>query len=216
MTKFMDIRGSLVALVVVAACVSAAATPQQPNAPRTAKMSEGLDVTDDDNNLENMLYNYDLSPVRRADHESSVNAAKKIKSSSYLDLERESSNKQQKASAGPKEVLADSERSGSPNSDLIRKIAFNSREVRLVGPNQKEVEMKDDMATKVVVALENLQKEASDVWSQVNDKLDKGWTDLKRSEVWGQVNDKLDKGWTDLKTMVEGVVTPSAKAKRQT
>ena len=110
-------------------------------------------------------------------------------------------------------------------------IALNSREVRLVGPNQKEVEMKDDMATKVVVALENLQKEASDVWSQVNEKLDKGlsdikrsevWTqmnekldkglnDIKRSEVWGQVNEKLDKGWTDLKSVIEGVVSPSSK-----
>lgn len=182
-----------------------------------AKISEGLDVTDDENNLVNMVYNYELNPVRRADYGSSVHTDNKLKSSSYLDLEREASNKQQKEPARePKEVLADSERSGSPNSDLIRKIAFNSREVRLVGPNQKEVEMKDDMASKVVVALENLQKEASDVWSQVNDKLDKGWTDLKRSEVWGQVNEKLDKGWTDLKTMVEGVVTPSAKAKRQT
>lgn len=97
----------------------------------------------------------------------------------------------------------------SANADRIKDIALNSREVRLMGPNQREVEMRDDVASKFVVAMDNLQKEASGVWGQVNEKLDKGWTDLKRSEVWGQVNEKLDKGWTDLKTMVEGVVAPN-------
>jgi hypothetical protein len=128
----------------------------------------------------------------------------------------------------------DAERSGSPNVEKMKDIAMNSREVRLVGPNQREVEMKDDLPTKVVVALENLQKETqevlstmndkldkgwtevkkSEVWSQMNEKLDKGWTDIKRSEVWGQVNEKLDKGWTDLKSMVEGLVAPSSTANK--
>lgn len=57
------------------------------------------------------------------------------------------------------------------NQDRIKSIAYNSREVRLVGPDQKEVEMKDDVATKIVTALENLQKEATDVWDQVNDQV---------------------------------------------
>lgn len=63
--------------------------------------------------------------------------------------------------------------------DRLRNIAMNSREVRLIGPDGKEVEMKDDVPTKIVVAFENLQKEASQVWDQVNTKLDKGWNDFK-------------------------------------
>lgn len=86
----------------------------------------------------------------------------------------------------------DAERSGSPNVEKMKDIALNSREVRLVGPNQQEVEMKDDLQSKVVVALENLQKEAK--------------------EVYGQVNEKLDQGWTELKSMVEGVVKQASKS----
>lgn len=63
--------------------------------------------------------------------------------------------------------------------EKIKTIAFNSREYRLVGPQQKEVEMKEDVGTKMMIALENLGKEATDVWEQVNTKLDKGWTDFK-------------------------------------
>lgn len=171
--------------------------------------SHHFDIADGNNvNAENGLFSYDLGPGPTG-YKTSVHINNKVKSSSYTDLERESSAPANQKVAESKEVLA-----GSSDTDVGKKfgdIAFNSREVRLVGPNQKEVEMKDDVATKVVVALENLQKEASDVWSQVNEKLDKGWTDLKRSEVWGQVNGKLDKGWTDLKTMVEGVVAPNRK-----
>lgn len=83
--------------------------------------------------------------------------------------------------------------SGEKNSDdLIKTIAFNSREIRLVGPDQKEVEMKDDVGTKMMIALENLSKEAT--------------------EVWGQVNEKLDKGWTELKTAVETALAPKQKS----
>lgn len=63
--------------------------------------------------------------------------------------------------------------------DRLKNIAMNSREVRLIGADGKEVEMKDDVPTKIVVAFENLQKEASQVWDQVNTKLDKGWNDFK-------------------------------------
>ena len=156
---------------------------------------------------ENKLLSYEPIIVNKYGT-SSRSADNKIPSSSqtFSNLEKESP-----------EVMAsaDADASGSPNSDTIKQIAFNSREVRLVGPDQKEVEMKDDVATKVAVALDNLQKEATEVWGQVNEKLDKGWTELRRSEVWGQVNDKLDKGWKDLKSMVEGVVAPSSKSSNQ-
>lgn len=75
--------------------------------------------------------------------------------------------------------------------EKAKSISFNSREVRLVGPDQKEVEMKDDVASKVVVALENIQKDAT--------------------ELWDQVNEKLDKGWTEFKSMVEKAIAPASK-----
>lgn len=77
------------------------------------------------------------------------------------------------------------------DEDKLKSIAMNSREIRLVGPDGKEVEMKDDVPTKIIVAFENLQKEAS--------------------QVWDQVNTKLDKGWTEFKTMVERAVKPTEK-----
>lgn len=95
------------------------------------------------------------------------------------------------------------EANGKPSSmELIKSIAFNGREVRLVGADQKEVEMKDDIPTKVVIALENLQKEASDVWSVVNKQLDKGWS---------VVNEKLDQGWTELKSVVDAAIAPKSR-----
>lgn len=62
--------------------------------------------------------------------------------------------------------------------DKAKSIAFNSREVRLMGPDQREVEMKDDFATKFAIVLDNLKTETSELMDQVNDKLDKGWTDF--------------------------------------
>lgn len=101
----------------------------------------------------------------------------------YGDLEREATQPVAKVDGGnvaPSLVLSGRQDAiDSSNADKIKSIAFNSREVRLVGPDQKEVEMKDDVATKMIVALDNLQKEASVVWGQVNTKLDKGWTDFK-------------------------------------
>lgn len=90
--------------------------------------------------------------------------------------------------AKPKSSLSD--------EDRLRSIAMNSREIRLVGPDGKEVEMKDDVPTKIIVAFENLQKEAS--------------------EVWDQVNTKLDKGWSEFKTMVERAVKPEKKSSLDT
>lgn len=62
-----------------------------------------------------------------------------------------------------------------------KSIAYNSREVRLMGPEGKEVEMKDDLATKVAVVFDNLRSETSQFLGEVNDKLDKGWTEFKQS-----------------------------------
>lgn len=147
----------------------------------------------------------------------SRNSDNQIKPALNLERERESissTGRSNGASKNGRVAASTAAEVSSPNANQFGSIAFNSREVRFVGPNQKEVEMKDDMASKVVVVLDNLQKEAGEVWDQVNDKLDKGWKDIKRSEVWGQVNDKLDKSWTDLKTMVEGVIS-SSTSKRQ-
>lgn len=62
-----------------------------------------------------------------------------------------------------------------------KSVAFNSREVRLMGPEMKEVEMKDDLATKVAVVFDNLRSETSQFLGEVNEKLDKGWTEFKQS-----------------------------------
>lgn len=171
--------------------------------------SDELSNVDDDSN--DLLLNYDPIEPKKTDYKTlSRNIANnKLKSSSFTNGEREEIVAREVLSARP------SEPKGSANIERITDIAMNSREVRLVGPNKKEVEMKDDVASKFVVAMENLQKEATEVWGQVNERLDKGWTDLKRSEVWGQVNDKVDKGWTDLKTMVEGIVSPSTKQQKE-
>lgn len=172
------------------------------------------DLSNVDDNENDLLLNYDPTEPRYTNYfTTSRNANNKIKVQSYTNLEREATaNKKPASVVTVREVMsADASGDRSPNTDRAKDIALNSREVRLVGPNQREIEMKDDLPTKFVVALENLGKEATDVWGQVNEKLDKGWTDLKRSEVWGQVNEKLDKGWTDLKSMVEGVVAPSSK-----
>lgn len=82
---------------------------------------------------------------------------------------------------------SDDDAAAKAAEDKIKTIAFNSREYRLVGPQQKEVEMKDDVGTKMMIALENLSKEATDVWDQVNTKLDKGWTEFK-AMVEGALN----------------------------
>lgn len=78
-------------------------------------------------------------------------------------------------------VLEANEREQIRDLEKAKSIAFNSREVRLVGPEQKEVEMKDDLPTKIVIVLDNLKSEASDLWGQVSENVDKGWTDLKRA-----------------------------------
>lgn len=65
--------------------------------------------------------------------------------------------------------------------EKAKSIAFNSREVRLIGPNQQEVEMKDDLASKFAVVMDNLRLEATDLYGKVNEKLDKGWTELKQN-----------------------------------
>lgn len=131
----------------------------------------------------------------------------------YENLEREHTlNTQQvrkevpvPSAAVPKPVLeigAIPESSEPSLAENVANIAFNSREVRLVGPQRRPVEMKDDIPSKMVVVLENLQKEAKDVWGDIKPKLERGWED---------VSGQLEKGWGDIKTMVEGVITPASK-----
>lgn len=185
---------------------------------------DSFDITNDDlsnamndNNI--IILPYDPIEPKQIDYKTNSGANNKLKSSSFTVLERESAQRDaalahrpnMKVSASTVTGQEDAERSGSPNVEKMRDIAMNSREVRFVG--QREVEMRDDLPSKVSVAFENLQKEAKEVFEQLNEKLDKGWTDIKKSEVWGQVNDKLDKGWTDLKGMVESVVAPSSAGK---
>lgn len=135
--------------------------------------------------LTRRAYQAEVSSSESSKHENS------IRPSTYRFLEREASNVHHSAPTAKPTVAESTAKVEDPSVDRIKSIAFNSREVRLVGPEQKEVEMKDDVATKMVVALDNLQKEAT--------------------EVWGQVNEKLDKGWTDLKSMIEEAI---AKAKK--
>lgn len=98
---------------------------------------------------------------------------------------------QKKVAQIPSLPVVDQRGSDPARDETIKLIAHNSREIRLIGPEEKEVEMKDDAATKMAVAIENLRKEAG--------------------EVWGQVNTKLDKGWTDFKTMVDDAVESAKK-----
>lgn len=155
--------------------------------------------------LDNKILRYDYADRTRKLKNNEINPFSGL----YADLERESTEQQNQqakkslidlleptkkvspSSAGPEIKASGGSDAAVSNMDRIKSIAFNSREVRLVGPDQKEVEMKDDVGTKLVVALENLQKEAT--------------------EVWGQVNERLDKGWTELKTMVEKAVAPGEK-----
>lgn len=177
------------------------------------------DISNVDNNANDLLFNYDPAEPKYTDYfTTSRNANNKIKAKSFTNVERETSatatannDKRPSASVVTAREVMSADGSADKLSERAKDIALNSREVRLVGPNQREIEMRDDLPTKLAVAMENLGKEATEVWGQVNEKLDKGWTDLKRSEVWGQVNEKLDKGWTDLKSMVEGVVAPASK-----
>lgn len=241
---------ALLAVLIVASCSSDAAPREVTTGVSGRKpvqaTGESFDITNDDlsysmndNNI--IMLPYDPLEPKQVSGDKTVrepNAANKLKSSSFTVLERESlpsgvnANPARRPYLGQVSTAAsqgdDAERSGSPNVEKMKDIALNSREVRLVGAEQREVEMKDDLQSKVAVALENLNKEAkevleqmnkkldktwtdvkkSEVWSQVNEKLDKTWTDVKKAEVWGQVNEKLDKGWTDFKSMVEGVVGP--------
>lgn len=238
----------IILAVILASCGSDAApgaTREAARKPAQAPAAgDSFDITNDDlntalndNNI--ILMNYDPIEPKQVDYKTVArDEINKLKSGAFMVVERESA-RDTNAAKRPNLMMAasqgdDAESSGSPNVEKMKDIAMNSREVRLVGPNQKEVEMKDDLPTKVVVALENLQKETKEVlstlndkldkgwtditkaqvWSQMNEGLNKGWTDVKKSEVWGKVNDGLDKGWTDLKSMVEGLVAPSSTANK--
>lgn len=176
-----------------------------------------VELASDDNEMDNKVYSYyPIVPNKGSDliDLNSAKSSNKIKpNSGYTELERENNNNQRNA---PKQVLASSlgEQLDSSNIEKMKSIAFNSREVRLVGPDQREVEMKDDVATKVQVAIENFQKEATEVLGQVNEKLDKGWTELKTMVEKADLPTKIDKGWTDFKSMVENVVSPSKAGRK--
>lgn len=141
----------------------------------------------------NELFPYEYPVLTKRDSSSDERILDNvIVSRAFADLERESASPEvsvvKKVAPEPTPTVQNPEVDTS--LERAKSIAFNSREVRLVGPNQDEVEMKDDVATKVVVALENIQKDAT--------------------ELWGQVNEKLDKGWTDLKAMVERAIAPKS------
>lgn len=167
---------------------------------------ETVKYDSDESDLFNKLYPYEYPVLIKRD---SAKPDERIQdnvivSKAFADLERESSSPEPGVSVVKKVAPEPAPAvQGSADADELslleraKSIAFNSREVRLVGPDRKEVEMKDDVATKVVVALENIQKDAT--------------------ELWGQVNEKLDKGWTDFKAMVERVVAaPSDKSSSAT
>lgn len=159
-------------------------------------------LSDIDGADENNLLSYDpIEKKKNTSAQPESTLINKIKPN-YENLERElvSTQQVQKASSGPvpKAVLGTNVGDDTSLAANVEKIAFNSREIRLVGPQRKPVEMKDDIPSKVVVAFENLQKEAKDVWGDLSVKLEKGWSD---------VSGQLEKGFGDFKTMVEGVVS---------
>lgn len=136
-----------------------------------------------------------------------------IKSNLYPDLERElqigivgaaNNNRaahEAKELANKPVLVAATTASGSDKASLkdkINAIGFNAREVRLVGPNAQPLEMKNDMSTQVVIAWENLQKEASAGWDTLQKEASAGWESVK---------DQLDKGWNGFKTMVNDRVS---------
>lgn len=167
---------------------------------------DSFDISADElsNNVNDniVILPYDPIEPRATDYKTQVtNAAANNKFVSNLEREASSggADKNKPQVANVMIQGDDAERSGSPNVDKIKDISLNSREVRLVGPEQKEVEMKDDLPTKVVVALENLQKEATEVLGSFNEKLNKTWSELKKSPLWSQAKEKIDNGWSDVK-----------------
>lgn len=95
----------------------------------------------------------------------------------YGDLEHEQSKSSVKVE--PSTFGVDGYSKSSPDDlDKVKSVAFNSREVRLIGPDQREVEMKDDFATKLAIVMDNLKQETSELIDTVNDKFDKGWNDF--------------------------------------
>lgn len=168
--------------------------------------------------LDNKVFQYDpvmKSTSKRSRASQSVATADNniIKSNLYPDLERElqtqlggnidsnSNNKQVRDEKEParKPVSTAATTSSNGNDaraslkDKINAIGFNTREVRLVGPNAQPIEMKNDMSSQVVIAWENLQKEASAGWDTLQKEASAGWDNVR---------DQLDKGWNGFKTMV--------------
>lgn len=181
---------------------------------RVAKIGNGLTLLDAladvEGTDENNLFAYNPIEKKKVIPASETTLLSKIKPN-YENLEREQTASTQQVrketptaavSRPVMEIGAVPETSEPSLAENVANIAFNSREVRLVGPQRRPVEMKDDLPSKMVVALENLQKEAKDVWGDIKPKLEKGWED---------VSGQLEKGWGDLKTMVEGVIAPSTK-----
>lgn len=163
------------------------------------------DINEPEADIDNKLFQYDLDVKNsKKTHLSPVASDPAInnnviKSRLYPDLEREifeinssNNNKQVQDESGspkPKQTTYESTSQGPSTSsqankgslkDKINAIGFNSREVRLVGPENKPVEVKGDMASQVIIAWQNLQKEAATGWDQVRGRLDQGWTDFKK------------------------------------
>lgn len=79
--------------------------------------------------------------------------------------------------------------------DQISQISLQNPEYRMMGPNRsQEILMGDDVASTLLVALDNMQQEAK--------------------ELWGQVSETVDDQWTQLKKMIERNLEPASKTER--
>lgn len=176
MTQLMDAEGNLMGLI---------------NSRRSSS-------NNDESEMDNKLLSYEpmmnkikypeieayLNDLQRARNLENIESSKSVIVAPRKDSPKLVSMDQRKAVVAPSlPVLEQSDSSpdtsSSARDETMKLIAHNSREIRLMGPEEREVEMKDDAATKMAVAIDNLKKEAGEVWGQVNTKLDKGWTDFK-------------------------------------
>lgn len=110
--------------------------------------------------------------------------------------------------------------------EMAKHISLNNPEFRLIGSSQKPVRMRDDMSTKLFVAMENLKKDAGEFWSQFSEKLDKGWTDVsgRLEKSWtdvtkdmdkglGDVGQSIGKGWNEIKEALEKKIAAATSTK---
>ncbi|KAG9509745.1 hypothetical protein GZH46_01725, partial [Fragariocoptes setiger] len=76
---------------------------------------------------------------------------------------------------------ANNNKSSDTFEDKIRMISLNNPEYRVMGPNKTEVHMSDDVGSRIMVALLNMQEEASDLLKQVSGTVESGFNEFKDS-----------------------------------